>query len=417
MTYRDIISFSVCFLVLSLGHAHAQDQEQVARPAKVWTVEASETEFKRSYPAIIEPSQEAVLSFRVSGRVVELPVLASTRVEEGDLIAQVDPRDFERQVTQLESQRDQAEAQLRALKAGARTEEVAAIEAGIDAIQAQVDQAKEQLERTQELADRGVVAEAQLEADQANLRVAEAQLRAEQEQLIIAQTGGREEDIDAAEASLRGLEAQLSAARDNLDDTSLRAPFDGIISRRNIDNFTNIQAGQDIVLLQKLSTVHVVFDVPGPDVIIFSGADEVDTQVIFDAEPETEYPAELVEFTTQADSATQTYRGRVAVELPEQSRILPGMVGRIVAATEVDAVETLLVPLTSVGANTDGSAFVWLVDPGSNTVSKKNVTLGDVSGADIAVTDGIAAGDTVVSAGITQLQDGMTIRPVTQIGG
>ncbi|WP_299602358.1 efflux RND transporter periplasmic adaptor subunit [uncultured Tateyamaria sp.] len=412
----NLIKIFVFGIGAALASAVSLSAQDVLRPAKIATVQETEATIQRTYPAIVLPSEEVELSFRVSGRVIELPIRGAQDVALGALIAQIDPRDFERQIAQLESSRDQSAAQLRALRTGARAEEIVALEAAVESAQAQVDQARDQAERTRELAERGVVAAARLEQDEASLRVAEANLRAQQEQLIIGQSGGRAEDIEAAEAALRGLEAQLQVANDNLDDATLTAPFAGIISRRDIDNFTNVQAGQSIALLQNIDTVHLAFDVPGPDVVALSanGQDQIQSQVQFDALPGQTFDAEVVEFSVQADAATQTYRGRVSVAQPNGSIILPGMVGRALATAPGSAPE-LRIPLTSVGADPDGSPFVWLLDD-DNAVSKQSVTLGEASGAEVAVTDGVSAGDRVIAAGVSQIVDGMTIRPITRVG-
>lgn len=404
-------------VVLMSAWSNALAQDVSPRPAKVFSVEATSSEVRRTYPAIVLPSSEVELSFRVSGRVTELPIRAAVQVAEGDLIAALDPRDFETQIAQLESQIDQATAQLTALRAGAREEEIAALEAAVSSAQAQLEQARDQEARTRELVERGVATSAQLEQDQATLRVSEANLSAQIEQLRIGRAGGRPEEITASEAAIRGLEAQLKAARDNLADATLEAPFAGIIARRDIENFTNVQAGQSIALLQALSVVHLAFDVPGPDVTRLSenGPENIRNEASFDALPGMVFPGEMVEFSVQADAATQTYRGRVAVEVPENAVILPGMVGRVMssAARRQDA---LLIPMTAVAADPSGDAFVWRVSE-DNTVSQQPVALGDMQGAMVAVTEGLEPGDVIVSAGVSQIIDGMTIRPVTRIGG
>lgn len=402
-------------LTWSMSLAAAQDVSP--RPAKVFTVEATSSELRRPYPAVVMPSSEVELSFRVSGRVTQLPVRAAVQVAEGDLIAALDPRDFETQIAQLESQIDQATAQLAALRSGAREEEIAALEAAVFSAEAQLEQARDQEARTRELVARGVATSAQLEQDQANLRVAEANLRAQTEQLRIGRAGGRPEDIAASEAAIRGLEAQLKVARDNLEDATLEAPFTGVIARRDIENFANVQAGQSIALLQALSVVHLAFDVPGPDVTALAagGTENIRNQVTFDALPDAVFPGEVVEFSVQADAATQTYRGRVAVEVPEDALILPGMVGRVMLSA-AGAQEALMIPVTAVAASPSGAPFVWRVSE-DNTVSEQAVVLGDMRGDMVAVTEGLAPGDTVISAGVSRVIDGMTIRPISRIGG
>lgn len=414
MVRTSIIGLIGIISVSLSGLAFAQTSD--LRPAKVAIVSATSAIVSRKYPAIVLPSREIELSFKVSGQVIELPIRASAAVKEGDTIAQIEQRSFKNQISQLQSQRDQAAAQLDALRAGARDEEIAALEAAVDSAQAQVEQTRDALARAEQLLERGVSTRAQVEGAQAEARVAQANLRAQQEQLRIGEAGGRPEEIAAAEAVLRGIDAQIKVAEDSLSDTTLTAPFDGIIARREIENFSNVQAGQNIVLLQALDVVHLAFDIPSPDVtdLTRNGPGTITTVARFDALPGETFEAELVEFSVQADSATQTYRGRVAVTVPEEAVILPGMVASVISSTKGSAAQ-VRAPLSGIASDASGDPFVWLVDE-SGTVSKQSVSLGEASGTLVAVTEGLADGDTIVSAGVNQIIDGMTIRPITQVG-
>jgi len=408
--------FGIVFALFAMAGGNVTAQEATPRPAKVAIVQSSSATISRTYPAIVLPSREIELSFKVSGQVIELPVRAASDVVAGDVIAQIDTRDFENQIQQLQSQKDQSQAQLDALLAGARAEEIAALEAAVESAQAQVDQTRDALDRAQQLLDRGVSTRAQVETAQANFRVAEANLRAQQEQLRIGQVGGRPEDIAAAEAALRGIEAQIKIAQDSLSDATLTAPFDGIVARRDIENFSNVQAGQSIVLLQGLDVVHLAFDIPGPDVseLTRNGPGQINNTAVFDALPGREFEAEPVEFSVQADSATQTYRGRVAVTVPEGAVILPGMVASVVASTAGTAAQ-VAAPLSAIAATPDGSPFVWRV-ASDGTVSNQPVRLGEASGAHVVVTEGLSDGDMIVTAGVSEIINGMTVRPITQVG-
>ncbi|MBY5931478.1 efflux RND transporter periplasmic adaptor subunit [Tateyamaria omphalii] len=414
MTPRNILGIAAAAFTALYAGAFAQDA--VPRPAKVVTLQATDNIVSRTYPATVLPSREIELSFKVSGQVIDLPIRAASQVSAGDVIAQIDPRDFENQIRQLQSQRAQSEAQLEALRAGAREEEIIALEANVASAQAQVDQTREALSRAEQLLERGVSTRAQVEAAQAEARVAEANLRAQQEQLRIGQVGGRPEDIAAAEAGLEAIDAQVKIARDALADATLTAPFDGIVARRDIENFTNVQAGQPIALLQGLDVVHLAFDIPGPDVsdLAQNGPDQIANIAIFDALPGQEFDAEMVEFSVQADSATQTYRGRVAVTVPEESFILPGMIANVIASTE-GAKAQIRAPISAVAAASDGAPFVWLVEEGGQ-VSAQPITLGEANGARVVVTEGLSDGDTIVAAGVSEIIEGMTIRPITSVG-
>lgn len=387
-----------------------------ARPVKTVVVEPIPAGLMRRYPAVVLPAQEAELSFRVSGRIVELPALAATAVEQGEVIAQLDTRDFEAEVDRLESQRAQAEAQLRSMRAGARDEEVAALEAAVAAAEARFEAARDQVARTQTLFDKDIASQAQLDAHKTDMDVAEADLNARKEELAQGKAGARQEEIEAQEAVIAGLDAQLSTANANLADTTLRAPFSGIVAARMVDNFTNVQANTPIVVLQKLETIDLVFDVPGPDVTEVADAGNLAVAATFDAIPDTAFEAELVEFSTEADPATQTYRTRVSIENPQHVTILPGMVGTVSVAEEEPGEEALAVPAAAVTSEADGTAFVWVVDPATDAVSKRPVEIGDLTEASAVVNNGLNAGDVVVIAGISQLQPDMKVRPVTEIG-
>lgn len=127
------------------------------------------------------------------------------QVSEGDVIGQLDIRDYETQVAQLQSQLDQAEAQLEILRTGTRRQEIIALQSSVDAAQAQVDQALEQAKRSRELAETGTITTARLEQDEAALSVAEAQLRTSIENLELAREGGRPEEIASPKPPFGGL--------------------------------------------------------------------------------------------------------------------------------------------------------------------------------------------------------------------
>ena len=413
--YVGVLAASLAVLVSSV--TIAQDAEPLVRPAKVIEVVAKPVALQVQYPAIVYPSKEAELSFRVSGRLIELPVRAADHVAKGDIIAELDKRDFENNLAQLESQRDQANEQIKALRAGARPEDILALEASVNAMQAQLDQASAQVTRTQTLFDKDIVAQAELDNDVAAARVAQANLRTAEEQLAIGNAGGRDEDIAAAEAALRGLQAQVDQASDQLGYATLSAPFDGVIAQRHIDNFTNIQAGANVVLLQQLSTIDMVFDIPGADVLNWTTADPdgltVDVELSGNATKLT--ATELVEFSTQADPGTQTYRARVAVKVPEGVQVLPGMAGRVRVSSNQTGKNKPVIPLTALATGPQGNTFVWVVDD-KGAVSANPVTAGAVSGGSVSISDGLEAGVNIVTAGVSRLREGDVIRPINSVG-
>ncbi|EOV9548703.1 HlyD family secretion protein [Cronobacter sakazakii] len=190
---------------------------------------------------------------KVAGYVTELHVKDNQRVKKGDLLVVIDPRDATAQRDQAQAQLSLAESQLHQAQAQLALAKVQ--------YPAQRDQAKAQVLRAQaELANaraeyqrqRGVdpratskqnidAANAQLRSAEAGLANAQAQLEvAEQVQLQIRQ---QETNVEARQSQVEQARAQLKTAELNLSYTEVRAPFDGYVTKRNVQNGTLVQAG------------------------------------------------------------------------------------------------------------------------------------------------------------------------------
>ncbi|ELY2640817.1 HlyD family secretion protein [Cronobacter sakazakii] len=194
---------------------------------------------------------------KVAGYVTELRVKDNQRVKKGDLLVVIDPRDAAAQRDQAQAQLSLAESQLHQAQAQLALAKVQ--------YPAQRDQAKAQVLRAQaELANaraeyqrqRGVdpratskqnidTANAQLRSAEAGLANAQAQLEvAEQVQLQIRQ---QETNVEARQSQVEQARAQLQTAELNLSYTEVRAPFDGYVTKRNVQNGTLVQAGSALL--------------------------------------------------------------------------------------------------------------------------------------------------------------------------
>jgi len=417
-TLLTIVSILAASILLSACDPAevVENESEPVRPVKTLVVKSSPTMFQRTYSAVVLPAQEVELSFRVSGRIVELPIRGGVNVKKGDIIAQLDKRDFEAEITRVQSQIEQADAQLTALTSGARAEDIAVLEADVEAARAQVKAAKDQLGRSKTLLADGFVTKVRVETDTTSLRVAEAELKAKNQALIKGQSGARVEDVAAQEAAIKGLKSNLQSLNDNLSDATLRAPFDGIIAVRKVENFSNIQAKEAVATLQAISTPNLVFDVPASDIPTLAKAKDIDLKVVLDSIPGREFVAKSSEFSTQADAATQTFRGRVSIKNPDAEPILPGMAGLLIITVDLPDNSVLTVPVSAVASNADGSAFVWVVAGGENKLAKRAITTGEASGSTITVTKGLEEGDVVVTAGLSALQENMVVKPITAVG-
>jgi multidrug efflux system membrane fusion protein len=391
----------------------------VSRPVKMMTVASGDGGGEaRSYPGQVRASKRVALAFKVSGPLVELPAEEGSRVRKGDLLAKVDPRDFETRVVQVESQIGEAGAQLEAMKTGARPEDLRILEAVVDAAKAYAVNAEQQYERYRDLFVKRQVSKADFDRYRSEYDMARASYNTAAQNLEKGQAGARKEDIAAMEAKIRGLESQLKGARDALGDTSLRAPFDGLVAQRFADNFAEVRAKEPIVSLQDISIVEVLVDVPEMVMATLRQGDNVKVFAEFVSAPGRQFDLVLKEFTTEADQRTQTYQVTLTMDQPEGVNIFPGMTGTVTAVSEAAAGDAVMVPAAALAADKSGSSHIWVVDPDSMTVSLRPVTTGALTGSDsILVTEGLRPGETIAVSAVSTLRKGMKVSDLSEIEG
>jgi multidrug efflux pump subunit AcrA (membrane-fusion protein) len=103
------------------------------------------------------------------------------------------------------------------------------------------------------------------------------------------------------------------------------------------------------------------------------------------------------------------------MDQPEGIKILPGMAGKVAGDARSEAGEgapAILVPLTSVfSPESGGQSFVWVIDEGTNTVSRREVELGVLGAAGVAVVGGLEASEIIATAGVSFLSEGQQVLP------
>ncbi len=199
---------------------------------------------------------------QVAGRVVATPVNVGDFVKKGQVICELDRRDAQIRVQQVEAQLAEATSgvqQTRArigLNGGSNFDpnlvpEVAAAKAHYESAQAQARQAAADARRFENLVNTGDVSRSTYEKMKTQQDTAEAQANAARQQYEAALNGARQSygAVQGSQAGLQGVQAQLAQARKALADTIIRAPFDGYVSARPI------AVGEYVALTNKIATV------------------------------------------------------------------------------------------------------------------------------------------------------------------
>ena len=225
-------------------------------------------------------------------------------------------------------------------------------------------------------------------------------------------TIARQEDIEAQEAQVRVLEGGVVEANIQLEDSTLRAPYDGVIGRRFVEERQNIRAKEPVVQFQDVDEVDIAVDVPETVMIAdIRTADIVQMIAMFSRAPGLEFPVRIREIAQVADPITQTFQVRVAMKSPPGMNVLPGMTATVTLTYRRANIlaDRILVPISAVFKEATGEQVAWVVGP-DQTVSRRPVKLGEATGSQIEIAEGLQPGDRIAVAGVAFLREGMKVR-------
>jgi RND family efflux transporter MFP subunit len=230
-------------------------------------------------------------------------------------------------------------------------------------------------------------------------------------------------DFDTVEANFKSADAALDQAKQDLDYTILRAPFDGNIANRHIEAFEEIRVGQNIFSMIDRSSLEVTLDIPENIILLLPSAGRSEDRgknikvwATFDVAPERRFELQFKEAATRADAQTQTFEVTFSLPAPKEVTVLPGMTASVIVDLSklLNEKAVYYVPITAVSADNELTSRVWTVDEASMTVHERPVTLGRMVGSSVEVTDGLEPGLRIVTAGAAYLAEGMQVTLLKQ---
>ena len=220
-------------------------------------------------------------------------------------------------------------------------------------------------------------------------------------------------EYDAKRAAYVVAESNLSTAKRDLRDTTLYAPFDGIVSQKFVDNHEYVQAKQKICHLQDLTLVDVEINVPQTVMLMIQKDKEYQPVAVFEAAPDRSFHLRFKELSTRADSETQTYRVVYTMHSPKDINILPGMTVTVRVAIpdfKSGGKDFHEIPASAVFDTAQNKPAVWVVDMSTMTVKLREVKVTRLSQDKVRVTAGLKPGDRVVVAGVHFLKSGEKVK-------
>jgi RND family efflux transporter MFP subunit len=312
---------------------------------------------------------KAAVASKGTGRLVYLGVEEGDRVKKGEVIARLEDQD---------------------MRAGLRK-----AEADLGIARADFEESKLTLERQKSLFDRNLASQAELDAATARFK--------------------------RVEATIHAAEAGVAAAEVQLENTQIRAPFDGTVLTKNADVgevvapfASSVSSRAAVVTMADMQSLQVEADVSESNIIRVRPGQPC--EIVLDAYPEKRYSGVVHKIVPTADRAKATVLTKVAFRSMDE-RVLPEMSAKVMflskeeEASKAGSSPVLTIPLTAVATRQDRK-IVLLVRNG--IVSETPVTLGEVLSDRIVVREGLTAGDQVVLRPDPSIATGTRIKPTGQ---
>ncbi len=361
-------SLLVCLLMLFIfpGCQEEIPKKELVRPVWAMKVGDAASMVGRWFPGRAKATREVDLSFRVTGPLITRPIDVGNEVEKGRILARIDPRDFETNLRNVQGQLSRVQAALK--RADADFDRVSRI-------------------RKQ---DPGAISEAMVDR--------------------------RREAVDRSKAEIRSLTAAVEAARDQLNYTYLKAPFDGTVVAIYVENFEHVQAKQPITRIIDHSKIEMIVNVP--ESLIIYADDVTKVRIRFDNFTNREFPGQIKEIGREASQKTRTYPVTVIMDQPEDIKILPGMAGQAsgeVQQPEESQQQGIEVPIGAVFTpHTEKQNYVWVIDDQAKTVTRRAVATGELTEVGIIIMEGLKPGEWIALAGVHSLREGQQVSILEQ---
>lgn len=316
-------------------------------PVEVSKVKSLEY-INNSFTGVVKSVQTSNLAFKTGGQLIKLSVEEGDKVTKGQFIAEVDPIDYK-------------------LK--------------LEAAKAAYIKSKSQLERFTRLIERDAISK---------------------------------QEFEGVQAAYANDKANYENAVSMVGETKIYAPFSGIIEKRFVENFQRVQPTEPIVSLINPNDVEMRFTL-SESMFPLMGVPEKSFFVKFEAYPSYKFKAKLTKFVNSSTGGG--FPVTVQIDDPTFSitkfNIKPGFSCTVyIEVHNADMKNLVAVPATSVASDMSSNQdYVWIYDPATEVVTKKNVTVGGLYGtSDIIITSGLTSSEEVVTAGVYSLQNGQKVK-------
>jgi len=356
------------------------------------------------------------LAAKVIGKVAWIGVEKADKVKAGQVLVRLEDDEYRANVLSAQGNLEMLKAKLAEAEHGSRPEEIAKAKADLDQARADQENARVSLERTRGLVHDKISAQQTLDDAQARYDSAVAKVASLDRAYELVKLGPRQEEIDALKAQVDQARGTLDYAQVQLDNTVIRAPIDGTILERNVEQGEFVTTGfvgdkgakGYVVSLANLRDLQVELDINQND---FAKLGSKQPGVVTtDAYPDRKYEGAITEISPEANRQKATVQVKVKILEPDDY-LRPEMNASVAfySPEKPGAAHTESKPLVTVPTSAVRDGAVFEVVGGKALL--KTVKVAGTTSQGVEVTEGLIGGEDVIVNPPTSLKDGQKVRP------
>jgi multidrug efflux pump subunit AcrA (membrane-fusion protein) len=381
----------------------AREDSEPVIPVTVTQAPLKDVTLFMTFTGKIRAIQDITICSKVGG------ILQDTLFDEGDLLAEdqtialVEDEEYLLAVREAEAALFSAKSNLKKMRQFSRPQEIDAARAGYEQAQADFKLAQLTWERRKRLYDKKIISKQEYDMAEMDFQAKRAARDMAREKLDLVKEGARSEDIQMARFRVKQSEAAFSLAKKRLNDTRIKSPIRGLITRKMVEAGDLVAVGTPIANVVDITRVETEVGVTEKELPYIRGDSQAVASVV--AYPHRTFPGWIVFVGLKADGATGTFPVKIEFENP--SRVLkPGMVAEVRIEKETHQ-EVVIIPQDAV-VDKVNRKVIFVIENGRSR--ERSVELGPAVREEVIVRNGLAAGETFAVVGQQSLKNGSRVR-------
>jgi len=401
MIYKKICLIVVVGVIFTLpigcskSTTTTQNNLSQIKQVKVENVKSEKINKVSEISGTLQPFEESAVSFEASGTINSLNAQEGSNVNKDDILATVDSKNYELQVSQAQANVDKTSAAVRQTEKGAREQQIQQAKLKVEQAETAYNQAVVDFNRNKTLFESEAIAQSDYEKFQNSESVAQKDLEAAKQSYSLITEGATEEEKQQVNASYAQANSAKEQAELALSKTSLKSPINGVVISKSISKGQLISAGIPVYKIGNIDKLKVLLSVPDYEISSWKIGDNVSAKL---------YDDSMVGTVTNIFAATNASTGSINVEVTIDNSNHKWRSGQVVTCShDVNSGQGIFLPKEAVISTGGSSPYIFLLK--DNKAIRTDVKIGELKNNKLEIKSGINENDSVIIEGMNRISD------------